>query len=191
MDATQFDHAVRAIEAGRPRRRVLGALFAASLATPLLGLSPAVETDARKKRKKRRKNRKKIRRNGFGCVNVGQKCYGRHDVCCSGICDGTGKRSVCAGHNAESCAPTTHTCLEQGTGTCGGGGGSCFTTTGNAPFCGELGLCDCAPCAFDADCVAEHGAGAACIQCAGTTDGFCTGVNGSGQGTACVPAWKP
>lgn len=190
MDTNQFDRAARAIVSGAQRRRVLAGLLTTAVVTPLLGLTSPADTEARR-RKKRRKNRKKIRRNSFGCVNVGQKCYGRNDVCCSGLCNGTGKRSVCAGRNAESCADTSHTCQERGTGTCGGGGGSCFTTTGNAPFCGELGLCDCAPCAFDSDCEAEHGAGAACIQCAGNSDGFCTGVNGSGQGTACVPAWKP
>jgi hypothetical protein len=93
------------------------------------------------------------------------------------------------GHNADTCANSEHTCLEQGTGDCGGGGGSCFTTTGNAPFCGAQGLCDCAPCSKDSDCVAEHGAGAACIQCAGSDFYQCTNVNGSTRGTACVPAW--
>jgi hypothetical protein len=187
LDANQFDQAVRAIESGVQRRRMLGTFFAASLAAPLLGFASPSGVEA--KRKKRRKHRKKIKRNSFGCVNVGQKCYGKSEVCCSGICAGTGKKSKCAGHNADTCSSTTHTCLEEGTGDCGGGDGSCFTTTGNAPFCGVLGTCDCAPCSTDADCVAEHGAGAACIQCAGTDDGFCTGVNGSSKGTACVPAW--
>jgi hypothetical protein len=189
LDANQFDHAVRAIESGVQRRRVLGSLFAASLAAPLFGFATSSGVEA--KRKKRRKNRKKIKRNSFGCVNVGQKCYGKSEVCCSGVCEGTGKSSKCAAHNTDTCANTAHTCLEQGTGDCGGGAGSCFTTTGNAPFCGAQGLCDCAPCSKDADCVAEHGAGAACIQCAGTDFFECTNVNGSTKGTACVPAWPP
>lgn len=187
MEAIQFDRAVRAMHSGVQRRRVLGSFLAASLAAPLFGFASSSGVDAR--RKKRRKKRKKIKRNRFGCVNVGQKCYGRSEVCCSGICEGSGKKSRCVAHNVDTCANTPHTCLEQGTGDCGGGQGSCFTTTGNAPFCGHIGTCDCAPCTKDADCVAEHGAGAACIQCAGTEFYQCTNVNGSSQGTACVPAW--
>jgi hypothetical protein len=186
LDANQFDHAVRAIHSGVPRRRVLGSFFAASLAASLFGFASSSNVDAKRKRR-----RKKLRRNKFGCVNVGQKCYGKNEACCSGICEGKGKKSRCVGHNADTCANTTHTCLEQGTGDCGGGQGSCFTTTGNAPFCGKLGDCDCAPCSKDADCVAEHGEGAACIQCAGTDFYQCTNVNGSTKGTACVPAWPP
>ncbi len=185
MDANQFDHAVRAIQSGVQRRRVLGSFFAASLAAPLLGFASSSGVDA--KRKKRRKNRKKIKRNSFGCVDVGQKCYGKSEVCCSGICEGTGKTSKCAAHNELTCTDTSGTCREAPASTCGTDG-SCFTTTGNAPFCGKLGTCDCAPCAKDADCEAEHGVGAACIQCAGSDFYQCTNVNGSTKGTACVPA---
>ena len=184
MDANQFDGAARAIHSGVQRRRVLGTFFAVSLGAPLSGLATRSDVEARRK-----KRRKKIKRNSFGCVNVGQKCYGKSEVCCSGICDGKGKKSTCAGHNADTCSSSPHTCLEQGTGNCGGGQGSCFTTTGNAPFCGQLGDCDCAPCSKDSDCVAEHGTGAACIQCAGSDFYQCTNVNGSIKGTACVPAW--
>jgi hypothetical protein len=103
LDANQFDHAVRAIEMGVKRRRVLGSFFAVSLAAPLFGFAAGSGVEARRK-----KHRKKIKRNSFGCVNVGQKCYGKSEVCCSGICDGKGKRSKCVGHNADTCSATTH-----------------------------------------------------------------------------------
>lgn len=174
MDPTQFDHAVRAIHSGLGRRRVLGSFLTASLAAPLAGLVGNSGADAR------RKKRRKIKRNSFGCVNVGQKCYGKSEVCCSGICDGKGKKSKCAGHNALTCMPSPDTCSENVT--CGSGG-HCFGTTGNAPFCGKQFTCFCKTCAKDADCEATHGPGAACVQCLND----CTGV-GVSSGTACVPA---
>lgn len=69
MDTNQFDQVVRALESGVQRRRVLGSFFVASLAAPLVGFAASFGVDAR--RKKRRKRRKKIKRNTFGCVNVG------------------------------------------------------------------------------------------------------------------------
>lgn len=178
MDANQFDHAVRAIESGVPRRRVLGSFFAASLAAPLSGFASSSGAEA--KRKNRRKHRKKIKRNSFGCVNVGQKCYGKSEICCSGICEGKGKTSTCAGHNALTCTLSPDTCSESVT--CGSGG-HCFGTTGNAPFCGKQFTCFCKTCAKDADCETTHGAGAACVQCLDD----CRSV-GVSSGTACVPA---
>lgn len=178
MDANQFDQAVRAIHSGVQRRRVLGSFFAASLAVPLFGFAASSGVDAR--RKKRRKNRKKIKRNSFGCVNVGQKCYGKSEACCSGICDGKGKNSKCVGHNGLTCTPSPDTCSENVP--CGTNG-VCFGTTGNAPFCGKDGTCFCKTCAQDADCEATHGLGAACVQCIDD----CKSV-GVSSGTACVPA---
>lgn len=178
MDQHQFDLATRAIESGVRRRRVLGTFFAATVAAPLLGFATGAGTDARGK--KHRKRRKKIKRNSFGCVNVGQKCYGKSNVCCSGVCNGSGKRSTCAGHNALNCAPSPDTCSENVP--CGSDG-VCFGTTGNAPFCGKDGTCFCKACVTDLDCVATHGAGAACVQCLSD----CNGIGGS-SGTACVPA---
>jgi hypothetical protein len=183
LDANQFDHAVRAIESGVQRRRVLGSFFAASLAAPLFGFAASSGVDA--KRKKRRKHRKKIKRNSFGCVNVGQKCYGKSEVCCSGICDGKGRRSTCVGHNELSCDPTPGICNEDVK--CGVPAGleegRCYTTTGNAAFCGQFNTCLCETCTKDADCVASRGIGAACVQCFDD----CTSV-GVESGTACLPA---
>lgn len=174
MDANQFDQAVRAIEAGVERRRVLGTLFAVSLAAPLFGLTSSSRVDAR------RKKRKKIKRNSFGCVNVGQKCFGKSEVCCSGVCDGTGKTSKCVAHDALGCSVSPDTCSESVT--CGANG-HCFGTTGNAPFCGKQFTCFCKACSKDTDCEATHGPGAACVKCLDD----CKSV-GVSTGTACVPA---
>ena len=180
LDANQFDRAVRDIESGVQRRRVLGSFFAASLAAPLFGFAASSSIDA-----KRRKNRKKLKRNSFGCVNVGQKCYGKSEACCSGICEGKGKQSKCAAHDQLGCDATSGTCDEDVK--CGVQGvteeGRCYTTTGNAAFCGQVNRCFCKTCTKDADCVASHGAGAACVQCFDD----CTQV-GVISGTACIPA---
>jgi hypothetical protein len=174
LDANQFDRAVRSLESGVQRRRVLGTFLTASLAAPLFGFATSSGVDAR------RRKRKKIKRNSFGCVNVGQKCYGKSEVCCSGICDGTGKNSKCAGHDALGCSIAPDTCSESVT--CGSNG-HCFGTTGNAPFCGKQFTCFCKTCSKDTDCEATHGAGAACVECLDD----CKSV-GVSSGTACVPA---
>lgn len=174
MDPNQFDHAVRTLHAGVRRRRVLGSFFAAPVAAPLLGLATGTPAVARNRK------RKKLKRNSFGCVNVGQKCYGKSEACCSGICSGKGKKSTCLGHNELSCSFSPDTCSESVT--CGSNG-HCFGTTGNAPFCGKQFTCFCKPCAKDIDCEATHGPGAACVQC--LDDCRMVGVS---TGTACVPA---
>ncbi|MFT4038224.1 MAG: hypothetical protein QM692_08610 [Thermomicrobiales bacterium] len=181
MEPQPFDQLVRILTASAGRRRVLGL----ALATPLAPLFASVEeTEAgRKKQRRKRKKRKNKRRivvNSFGCVDVGQKCFGRNDLCCSGICDGDPETSVCLAHNVLTCQPSADTCSENVP--CGANG-VCFGTTGNAPFCGRDGTCFCKACAADIDCVATHGAGAACVQCLSD----CNGVGGS-SGTACVPA---
>jgi hypothetical protein len=177
MDATRFDDLTRSLIATPSRRRLVRGLAAAVLAQgTLLGPGAGVGTA--------RKRKNKLKKNQFGCVDVGGKCYGKDAKCCSGICDGNGKRSKCAAHNEGSCTRDDNSCLESVS--CGVGG-ECYRTTGKAGFCGNSGTCDCDPCKKDKDCEAEHGEGAACIVCI-TGGDDCVGVNGS-KGTACIPAW--
>jgi hypothetical protein len=164
MDGEHFDALARALTGNASRRGILGGgLAALGLGT----LRPVVGT-ARKKR------RRKLQRNAFGCVNVGGKCRGNDDNCCSGICDGKKPkrgekdRSRCAGHDASTCQAGQDTCA----GTffpCPNSRSPfarCVITTGNAPYC--AGDVFCRSCARDADCpLEEFETGAACIVCAG------------------------
>ncbi|MGH2616437.1 MAG: hypothetical protein ACRDJC_14435 [Thermomicrobiales bacterium] len=182
MDANRFDDLTRSLSEHPSRRRVVRGFALAALAQATL-LGPDVPlVVARKKR------RNKVKKNQFGCVDVGNKCYGKDAKCCSGICSGNGKRSKCAAHNEGGCSADDNSCLEPVP--CGVGG-ECHRTTGKAGFCGEPNSCDCHPCKKDMDCESEHGAGAACIVCITNNEGTCVGVNGS-KGTACVaPAPLP
>jgi hypothetical protein len=120
-----------------------------------------------------KKRQRKLKKNQFGCVDVGKACRGKAANCCSGICQGKkpkkGKQdtSRCVAHDAGSCQADQNTCASLAI-TCNGGGGSCFQTTGKGAFCGDVTDSDCRACNKDADCVAEFGVGAACIICAGT-----------------------
>lgn len=173
MDANRFDNLTRALTASPSRRRIMRAFAAAALAQAALpGPGPSVA----------RKRKRKIKTNQFGCVDVGEKCYGKDARCCSGICAGNGRRSKCAARNQGGCSRDDNSCL--GSVPCGVDG-QCYRTTGKAGFCGDPAACDCDSCKKDADCEAEHGAGAACIVCI-TGGDDCVDVNGS-QGTACVP----
>ena len=167
MDATRFDSLARFLTAGSSRRYLMRGLGALGLG---FGAARFPETASGKKT---RKKRKKLKRNAFGCVNVGGKCRGKDRVCCSGICNGKkpkkGKkdRSRCVAHNVLDCQPGQGTC---GFGACGTSG-ACYRTTGQAGFCASNG--DCVSCRKDADCDAMgFGPGAACILCEG-----CGGVS--------------
>ena len=127
-----------------------------------------------------RKRKKKIKTNLFGCIDVGGKCYGKDAKCCSGVCDGSGKRSKCAARNEGLCTRNDNSCPES---VACGADGECFRTTGKSSFCGRAGTCDCHPCKKDKDCDVETGPGSACIICMSD----CIDVNGSKKGTACVP----
>jgi hypothetical protein len=180
MDSDRFDDLVRLLSTASTRRPFLRRL---ATAVGLLALGDFRTADAKKKGKKKKK---KLKLNQFGCVDVGGKCRGNSDNCCSGICDGSkpkkGKKdkSRCIAHHVGSCTSGQDSCPEIVP--CGQNR-ECYQTTGKAGFCAAEGLCDCAPCKKDKDCELEFGPGAACIVC--TTD--CVGVNGS-SGTACVPA---
>jgi hypothetical protein len=177
MDAARFDALVRSLSLGSNRRRVLRGVAATVLGqVALVGVGIGGGQTAQGRKRKFKKNR-------FGCIDVGEKCYGRDGKCCSGICDGEGRRSRCVAHNVGGCAADDSSCPESIP--CGTDG-ECYRTTGKAGFCAQIGTCDCHPCKKDKDCELEFGAGAACIICISNTENSCIGVNGS-KGTACVP----
>ena len=180
MDANRFDDLTRSLTTHPSRRRLVRGFAAVSLAQLTLLGSAAGDGAARK-----RKN--KVKKNQYGCVDVGDKCYGKDSKCCSGICNGNGNRSKCAAHNAGACTRDDNSCPESVA--CGAENtGECFRTTGKAGFCGLAGTCDCHPCKKDKDCQdnPEYGPGSACIVCISSTENTCVNVNGS-KGTACVP----
>jgi hypothetical protein len=193
MDAARFDRLTRSLSAWSSRRRLLH-LAAASVGLGLTTSPLVVGTRAKKK---------KLKKNAFGCVNVGNKCRGKNGQCCSGVCKGdkpkkdekdkseckahdTGSGCV-AGQQSEFCA--FGGLVKMGLGSEGGPQcttsaglpGECETTTGNAPYCVADGLCF--ACHKDADCQSSSvcGPGAACIRCVGCEEE---------GGTACVAPSK-
>jgi hypothetical protein len=177
MDGHQFDLFARSLGTSPSRRRFLGGLVATlALGAPrLIGM-----VEAKHKKRHKHKNKTKLVLNAFGCVDVGGKCKGNSDNCCSGICEGNkpkhGKNdtSTCLAHNVGECQAGDDFCVD--TEVLCGTVGRCFRTTGAASFCGRKG--DCAICAKDTDCEADFGPGSSCIVCA---------TCGATNNTACVP----
>jgi hypothetical protein len=128
MDHQDFDRLTRAISS-RFSRRTLAGLFGLSA----VGLGGAAE--AKKKKKK-----KKVKRNQFGCVNVGKFCK-NDGQCCSGICKGKKGKKKCKRHDESTCQPGQDFCLGVSVPctTTAGFNGECTTTTGKAPYCFEDG----------------------------------------------------
>jgi hypothetical protein len=181
MDDRRFDALSRSLVTTRSRR----GLLATVAATFGLGSLLPVESEG----KKNKKHKKKLKRNAFGCVNVGGKCRGKNKNCCSGICQGKkpkqGKKdqSRCAAHDESTCLPGPTGTLCDGIADIpcvptSGPAGVCFTTTGNAGYCSASGTCS--PCQKDDDCAGVCGVGAACVPCASECDFL--------GGTACVGA---
>jgi hypothetical protein len=163
MDTGRFDRLTLTFADGLTRRGLVAMLGLGSLWLP-------EPTDAKQKRK----NKKKLKKNAFGCVDVGDACRGKDANCCSGICQGKkpkkGKKdtSRCVAHDEGSCQ------AGQRQGLCGGdadvpcttsadGLGLCQTTTGNAAYCTAGG--GCFACRRDTDCEPFCGPGAACVRC--------------------------
>ena len=160
MDAVRFDRLVKGL-AGVTSRRAMLQLAA-------LGLGAALPTGWA--RAKKNKHKSKLKRNDFGCVDVGKPCRGKSANCCSGVCEGKkpkkGKKdkSRCVDHDAGSCQPEQDACVAP-TAPCAEGA-ECFRTTGKGSFCGLAGDGACAACQKDADCEARgFGPGAACVIC--------------------------
>jgi hypothetical protein len=189
MDSSQFDQFTRSLTGSR--RSLLGGSLA--LGAGWRGVS---NSNAKKARKHRGK-KVKLRRNAFGCVDVGAACQGNSANCCSGICEGKkpkkGKKdtSVCVGHDdAGVCFADSDSCTVGGAVPCNPGKPKCFCqlTTGNAAFCGDFTDVDdypdiCRICSKDIDCEPEFGPGAACLVLAGACTTYCAATGR----TACVP----
>jgi hypothetical protein len=174
MNAHAFDNAVRSLNAGLPRRSLILPALHAALVLGGAGLPGGAA--AKKKRKRKNKN-KKIKRNSFGCVNVGMFCK-NDEQCCSGICEGKKGKKTCRAHDVQGCEAGQNPCDEGESLLCttsAGVAGGCITTTGNAGYCG-VGLF-CFVCTKDIDCEPLFGPGAACVDCS-RCDEF--------GGTACV-----
>lgn len=160
MDGRRFDLLSRWLVSASSRRTTVRALAAGALTAGLGGLGLAAAAAKKKKRKN------KLKKNEYGCVNVGGKCKGKDTNCCSGICQGKkpkkGKKdkSTCVAHNVLDCP--------AGADECAGGVacelGFCWQTTGQASFCG-VGV-NCVACKKDVECEPDFGPGAACIVCA-------------------------
>ena len=175
MDASRFDRWTIALS----RRDLAGALGLGAVAIADLAA-------AKNKHKHRHKHRKKVRRNAFGCVNVGGFCK-TDDHCCSGICQGKKDKRTCQAHDQSTCQPgqqqpfcnpsqVTTLCT-----TSTSGDGICEMTTGKAPYCQD-GI-GCFPCRKDVDCVPLCGPQAACVRCSGCigqagTETACAGPSG-------------
>jgi hypothetical protein len=170
VDIARFDSLIRTASSLLSRRALAGVLAIGALTLP--GLA-----DAKKKRK-----RKKVKRNAFGCVNVGGFCK-NDNHCCSGICAGRKDKKRCQAHDQSTCQAglTSLVCGGESNLSCttsGSDPGLCLNTTGNAGYCFASG--DCFACTKDADCEPVCGPGAACIDCAETCAGrggtFCAGA---------------
>ena len=161
MEGARFDTMTRSLSRGPSRRRVLGGVLAA------LGLGAVLPAGGVAKKTK-------LKRNKFGCVNVGDPCRGKDKNCCSGICKGKkpkqGERdkSECVEHDASTCQRGQQQigCGGAASVSCtttAGAAGQCDVTTGKAAYCAADG--DCFPCKRDTDCEGVCGQGAACIRC--------------------------
>jgi hypothetical protein len=117
---------------------------------------------------KKRRKRKKVKRNEFGCVNVGRFCR-KASQCCSGICQGKKGKKTCKAHDTGDCqpGPTFEECGAEENVPCinsNGNEGRCATTTGNAGYCSNAATISVPPCTRDADCE-DFDPRAACVLC--------------------------
>jgi hypothetical protein len=181
MDANRFDRLTRSVATPASRRSVLAALGVAVAAVP-----PTVNA--------RKRKRRKVRRNAFGCVDVGGFCK-NGGQCCSGICTGKKGKKKCRAHDAQGCQPGVQDTTCDATGgadvTCttssGATDGVCGTTTGRAGYCLFSG--GCFPCTKDAECQEFCGPRAACILCDDcTNDGGTSCVNPDSPSGCATPA---
>ncbi len=169
MDSDRFDRLSRAAADPRTRRGVLRLLLGSALGMgSLAALNPGA-ADAAAAVDAAADATDVQSANAFGCLNVGQRCFGHDALCCSGRCAGKkpapGRRDRrhCIAHNVGGCLDGQDFCA--GTDVACGSIGMCFRTTGNAGFCGFAVFCE--GCARDVECEARgHGEGAACVACA-------------------------
>ena len=172
MDRLHMLDSIRAARGVPSRRHVLLGLLGAGLA--FRGAQTPEVAHAEKRRSRR------VKRNAFGCVNVGGICQNAGQ-CCSGICEGKKGKRTCREHDGgtgcraglieDGCGGTVDVACTTSTGQTG----ICNTTTGNAGYCIAIGGASPIPgCTKDADCRALCGTDAAvCIRCEGA--GVCAG----------------
>lgn len=163
MKRVRAETLVRGLADAMSRRGFMGGL------ATVLSLAPVPVSGTDAKKRKKRKNKKKIKRNAFGCVNVGGFCENAGQ-CCSSICEGKKGKKSCQAHDTSTCQPGQQEAFCGGAEdvncpTLDGAEGFCEVTTGNAPYCFGDGACF--PCSKDADCVPFCGPGAACLACGG------------------------
>jgi hypothetical protein len=160
MDQDRFDALTRRVAHPATRRSLAGLLVAGTLGA--FGLGDTVAKTGNKGEGKGRK----LRRNEFGCVNVGNACRGNDAACCSGACEGKKPKkgekdtSRCVARNVLDCAGKPLFCtapLEDSF--CNRereGLSACWGTTGKALFCGDMATFDretsCHKCRKDTDC---------------------------------------
>jgi hypothetical protein len=194
MKALHFDALTKSLCEGLSRRGLVGGFVSGLMGSRMIGHSQLMEARNRRRTQKHKRRRKRKQKQGqgqpllnaFGCVDVGQKCFGRGDLCCTGRCEGTPPRNGgpderrCAAHDTGGCQagqrPSGCGGVDTACTTTSGSEGACNTTTGKSGFCAAAG--DCFPCAKDADCQGLCGPGAACVVCAES----CSGTGG----TACL-----
>jgi hypothetical protein len=154
MNEPRFERWARALSGPASRRQTI----LASILGGLTLLRGGHEATAKKRKKKN------IKKNDFGCVNVGGLCKNKGQ-CCSGICKGKKGRKRCKAHDTGGCTGEQDTCagVLVPCKTATGEDGACARTTGNAGYCNGGGFCF--PCRRDADCHARCGPQAACIVC--------------------------
>jgi hypothetical protein len=191
MNAAHFDRITCLLMEPSARRSVVRGLAGAAHGLTVLRWPDAAS--AKKKKHKPKNTKPTLKRNAFGCVDVGGTCRGNDDNCCSGICEGEkprkGKKdtSVCVGHdNAGVCFPDSDSCTLGLDVPCSldNPACSCVLTTGNAGFCGDFSSDLCRTCTRDTDCQADLGPGAACVVLAGACSFGCAATGR----TACVPS---
>ena len=167
MNANHFDHLTRTLRIDASRRGLLRGLIVST------GLAQMNAPDALVAENKR-KHKKKLKRNQYGCVDVGGTCRGRDKHCCSGRCQGKkpkkgeADKSRCVAHDTGTIESGERGCRVQDapsntvcTTSAGEESGECQWSTGDAGFCGHGYACIPGSCRKDADCTAACGSGAA------------------------------
>ena len=94
MVSQQFDRLARSFSRLRSRRSLAG----------LVGLGALLLPGQSQAKKKHKHKKKKVKRNDFGCVDVGKFCK-NDGQCCSGICEGKKNKKKCKAHDQSTCQP--------------------------------------------------------------------------------------
>ena len=196
MDNRRLDTLARHLAPPSSRRLVVSRLTASLLS--FAGIRLPNEAGAKPHKRHGKRKKKPLRFNEFGCLNVGARCRGKDDLCCSGICHGKKPRKGakdkrrCVAHHVAGCTVARDICTTDNKplSRCNPANmdAYCATTTGNGPFCANFGLplgAVCQVCVRDVDCLAfGYPPGSACVLIGG---GVCNQCIAEGtEGRACV-----